>query len=137
MNKSANLEYEGCNYMRLRLVLATLSGKSLKIKNIRSKDTSPGLTVYESSLIRLFDKITNGSRIQVRIDHRDEYLERSDELFSGRSIKHLQYGLRLVLLLLGAGLKTDQTRIFGTTNSPTSQRASFSHRWYFLDLYGS
>jgi len=65
MNKSANLEYEGCNYMRLRLVLATLSGKSLKIKNIRSKDTSPGLTVYESSLIRLFDKITNGSRIQV------------------------------------------------------------------------
>ena len=65
MNKSASLEYEGCNYMRLRLVLATLSGKSLKIKNIRSKDTSPGLTVYESSLIRLFDKITNGSRIQV------------------------------------------------------------------------
>ena len=65
MSKSANLEYEGCNYMRLRLVLATLSGKSLKITNIRSKDTSPGLTVYESSLIRLFDKITNGSRIQV------------------------------------------------------------------------
>ena len=65
MNKSANLEYEGCNYMRLRLVLATLSGKSLKIRNIRSKETCPGLTVYESSLIRLFDKITNGSRIQV------------------------------------------------------------------------
>ena len=37
----------------------------MKIKNIRSKDTSPGLTVYESSLSRLFDKITIGSQIQV------------------------------------------------------------------------
>jgi RNA 3'-terminal phosphate cyclase-like protein len=60
-----NLEYEGSNFMRLRLILATLSGKSLKITKIRAKDTSPGLKEYEASLIRLFDKITNGSKIQV------------------------------------------------------------------------
>jgi len=63
--KSHILEYEGCNYLRLRLVLATLSGKSLKITNIRSKETSPGLKEFEASLIRLFDKITNGSKVQV------------------------------------------------------------------------
>jgi RNA 3'-terminal phosphate cyclase-like protein len=64
-NSLTNLEYEGSNFMRLRLILATLSGKSLKITKIRAKDTSPGLKEYEASLIRLFDKITNGSKIQV------------------------------------------------------------------------
>ncbi len=37
------LTYEGCNYLRQRLILATLSGKSVKIKKIRYKDNNPGL----------------------------------------------------------------------------------------------
>ena len=37
------LNYEGCNYFRQRLILATLSGRSVKIKKIRSKDDDPGL----------------------------------------------------------------------------------------------
>lgn len=40
---AADLTYEGCNFFRQRLVLATLSGKSVKIKNIRSIDDDPGL----------------------------------------------------------------------------------------------
>ena len=59
------MEYEGSNFLRLRLVLATLSGKSLRITKIRAKDTSPGLKEFEASLVRLFDKITNGSKVQV------------------------------------------------------------------------
>ncbi|XP_077982043.1 RNA 3'-terminal phosphate cyclase-like protein, partial [Glandiceps talaboti] len=59
------LTYEGCNFFRQRLVLATLSGKSVKIKKIRQKDDDPGLREFEASLIRLLDKITNGSRIEV------------------------------------------------------------------------
>jgi len=42
-NMAADLTYEGCNFFRQRLVLATLSGKSVKIKNIRSIDDDPGL----------------------------------------------------------------------------------------------
>ena len=57
--------FEGCNYLRQRLVLATVSGKSVKIKKIRHKDNNPGLRDFEASLIRLFDKITNGSTIEV------------------------------------------------------------------------
>uniref|UniRef100_A0A3B3CU08 RNA terminal phosphate cyclase-like 1 n=1 Tax=Oryzias melastigma TaxID=30732 RepID=A0A3B3CU08_ORYME len=43
--KMANqgLSYEGCNFLRQRLVLSTLSGKRVRIKNIRSKDDDPGL----------------------------------------------------------------------------------------------
>ena len=42
-NMAADLLYEGCNFLRQRLVLATLSGKSVKIKNIRALDDDPGL----------------------------------------------------------------------------------------------
>ncbi|XP_060574958.1 RNA 3'-terminal phosphate cyclase-like protein [Ruditapes philippinarum] len=59
------LTYDGCNFLRQRLVLATLSGKTVKIKGIRSKDDNPGLKDFEASLIRLLDKLTNGSNIVV------------------------------------------------------------------------
>lgn len=59
------LVYEGCNFFRQRLILATLSGKNVKIKNIRHKDDDPGLREFEASFIRLLDKITNGSNIEV------------------------------------------------------------------------
>lgn len=35
--------YDGCNFFRQRLVLSALSGKRVKIRNIRSKDDDPGL----------------------------------------------------------------------------------------------
>ena len=37
------LIYEGCNFFRQRLILATLSGKSVKIKKIRDKEDDPGI----------------------------------------------------------------------------------------------
>lgn len=40
---SQGLAYDGCNFFRQRLVLSTLSGKRVKIKNIRSRDDNPGL----------------------------------------------------------------------------------------------
>lgn len=37
------MSFEGCNYFRQRLVLSTLSGKTVRIKKIRSKEDDPGL----------------------------------------------------------------------------------------------
>lgn len=37
------LSYTGCNFLRQRLVLATLSGRPLKIRKIRAKEEDPGL----------------------------------------------------------------------------------------------
>lgn len=59
------LKYDGCNFLRQRLVLATLSGRSIQIANIRYKEDNPGLQDFEASFIRLLDTITNGSRIEV------------------------------------------------------------------------
>lgn len=41
--KNNVLIYEGCNYLRYRLLLSTLSGKPVRITNIRIKDDNPGL----------------------------------------------------------------------------------------------
>lgn len=59
------LVYEGSNFFRQRLTLATLSGKTVKIKNIRTRGEEPGLNEYEANFIRLLDKICNGSHIEV------------------------------------------------------------------------
>ncbi|KAK9469592.1 RNA 3'-terminal phosphate cyclase/enolpyruvate transferase [Lipomyces arxii] len=50
---------------RMRLVLATLSGRTIKIDRIRSDDMEPGLKDYEVSFLRLLEAITNGSVIEI------------------------------------------------------------------------
>jgi RNA 3'-terminal phosphate cyclase-like protein len=65
MGKEKFREYNGCNYLRQRLVLSLLSAKPVKINNIRYKSDDPGIRDFESSLLRLIDKITNGSKIEV------------------------------------------------------------------------
>ncbi|XP_029775549.1 RNA 3'-terminal phosphate cyclase-like protein [Suricata suricatta] len=63
--QSHSLSYAGCNFLRQRLVLSTLSGRPVKIRKIRARDDNPGLRDFEASFIRLLDKITNGSRIEI------------------------------------------------------------------------
>lgn len=59
------LTFHGSNFLKQRLMLSILSGKSVHIVDIRSEDDRPGLRGYEVSLIRLFDKISNGSEIDI------------------------------------------------------------------------
>ena len=59
------LTFHGSNFLKQRLILSILSGKSVHIVDIRSQDDAPGLRGYEVSLIRLFDKISNGSEIDI------------------------------------------------------------------------
>lgn len=57
--------FHGSNFLKQRLVLSILSGKSVHIVDVRGEDDEPGLRGYEVSLIRLFDKISNGSEINI------------------------------------------------------------------------
>ncbi|XP_063919917.1 probable RNA 3'-terminal phosphate cyclase-like protein isoform X2 [Zophobas morio] len=57
--------YKGSNFFRQRLVLSVLSGKPIRISYIRAFEDEPGIKEFEVSLIRLFDKITNGSVIEL------------------------------------------------------------------------
>jgi len=65
MKSSRFQEYSGSNFLRQRLVLATLTSRSIRISNIRTKDDDPGLQEAEAGFVRLLDKLTNGSKVEV------------------------------------------------------------------------
>nr|ACO15044.1 RNA 3-terminal phosphate cyclase-like protein [Caligus clemensi] len=118
------LEYEGCYQLRTRLVMATLSGRSVRIRNIRSDEDFPGLKEFEANLIRLFDKLTNGSKFEV--SETGTALTYHPGLLTGGSFVHETCPLRGIgyymepLLLLGLFCKNPLEVTFkGVTNHPS------------------
>ncbi|KAJ6669555.1 hypothetical protein lerEdw1_000103 [Lerista edwardsae] len=85
-SQSHSLSYVGCNFLRQRLVLSTLSGRPVKIRKIRAKDDNPGLRDFEANFIRLIDKITNGSRIEINQTGTTLYYQPG--LLFGGSLEH-------------------------------------------------
>jgi RNA 3'-terminal phosphate cyclase-like protein len=59
------LRYTGHRNFRTRLILSLLSGRPVVISGIRSKSTSPGLRDYEAGFLRLLEKVTNGTKIEI------------------------------------------------------------------------
>ncbi|XP_072023641.1 RNA 3'-terminal phosphate cyclase-like protein [Amphiura filiformis] len=118
------LKYEGCNFFRQRLILATLSGKSVKISKIRHKEDDPGIRDFEASLIRLLDKVTNGSRIEVNETGTSVLFVPG--LLSGGSIEHechvqrsIGYYLEALVCLAPFGKKPMKAVLRGVTNDQT------------------
>jgi RNA 3'-terminal phosphate cyclase-like protein len=60
-----SLRFKGSAHFRQRLLLSTLSGKAIRIDDIRSSDQSPGLRDFEASLLRLLEKLTNGCLVEI------------------------------------------------------------------------
>ncbi|KAH8240399.1 hypothetical protein KR038_001409 [Drosophila bunnanda] len=120
------LIYRGSNFLKQRLILSCLSGKPVKINQIRSDDESaPGLREYEISLIRLLDKITNGTKIE--LNPAGTSVMFSPGLLHGGSITHeccVQRGIGYyldALIALGPFCKNPlQCNLRGVTNSKDS-----------------
>ncbi|KAG8865400.1 hypothetical protein FRB96_000290 [Tulasnella sp. 330] len=51
--------------LRNRVVLSVLSGKPVRIDKIRPDDKEPGLRDYEASLLRLVERVSNGTVIEI------------------------------------------------------------------------
>ena len=57
---------DGAVQFRLRLVVSLFCGRPVLIRNIRADDTAaPGLRPYEVSFLRLIDRVTNGSKMEI------------------------------------------------------------------------
>ncbi|CAD7940425.1 unnamed protein product [Amoebophrya sp. A120] len=121
------LHYEGANHFRQRLVLSTLSGRPILIKQIRTEDRRPGLRDYESNFIRLLDKITDGAKIQ--INNTGTQLRYEPGQLVGckdRVIVHecpasrsLGYWLEALALLLPFARNLTKLKLVGVTNDGT------------------
>ena len=59
------LRLRGSQNFRHRLVLATVSGKAIRIDDIRAKDLNPGLRDFEASFLRLLEKLTDGCLVEI------------------------------------------------------------------------
>lgn len=121
-SSSAPLRFRGSAWLRQRLCLATISGRSVVVTDIRVKDEEPGLRDYEASFLRLLDKICDGSDIQ--IDETGTTLRyRPGQIVGGDGLVHncptsrgLSYFLEGLLLLAPLAKRPVGIRLRGVTN---------------------
>lgn len=59
------IRLKGSQHLRQRLVLATVTGKSIRIDDIRARDLNPGLRDFEASFLRLLEKLTDGCVVEI------------------------------------------------------------------------
>ncbi|XP_060702267.1 RNA 3'-terminal phosphate cyclase-like protein [Hemiscyllium ocellatum] len=118
------VRWEGAGYLRMRLSLAVLSGRTVCITGIRSLELNPGLQDYEASFIRLMDKITNGSRIE--INETGTTLNFQPGLLQGGRIEHdchpqrsIGYYLEALLYLAPFMKRPLKATLRGITNDQT------------------
>lgn len=62
---STSIKYNGPKNLRYRLILSTLSGRRVTFRGIRTSGSRTGLTAAEGNFLRLLDKLTNGSIIEI------------------------------------------------------------------------
>ncbi|KAJ1507169.1 hypothetical protein HMI54_004404, partial [Coelomomyces lativittatus] len=63
--KKSLLKFKGHLYFRQRLVLSLLSGKPIRITEIRPDDENPGLTDYEVAFLKLLEQLSNGTTVSI------------------------------------------------------------------------
>jgi RNA 3'-terminal phosphate cyclase-like protein len=88
------VKLNGSNYLRQRIILATLSGKSLKITKIRESESNPGVTEEEMNLLRLVESFTNGTTIKV--NETGTVLFYSPGMLTGGTVTHKCHKARAV-----------------------------------------
>ncbi|XP_054168855.1 RNA 3'-terminal phosphate cyclase-like protein [Oppia nitens] len=119
------MEFQGSNCLRQRLVLSVLTGKAVKITGIRDKQQDSvgnyGLNESEMNLLKLMEKVTNGSDIYV--DQRGTRLDFRPGLPYGGRVEHdcslgrsIGYYLEPLLMLAPFCKHPLEARLTGITN---------------------
>lgn len=64
-SSSTPAHFKGHINLRARLILSLLSSRPVIISSIRPQSLSPGLRDFEASFLRLLEKCTNGSKVEI------------------------------------------------------------------------
>jgi RNA 3'-terminal phosphate cyclase-like protein len=141
------LEFHGHQYLRQWLVLSILSGRQIIIKNIRSSEENPGLRDYEMSLLKLIEKVTNGSVVNInktgtRLIFRPGMIDCNE----GLPVEHdchlernITYYLEVVVPIVIFGKTMLNLQLKGNTDDNIDQSVdSFKSAWgHLLKLFGA
>ncbi|KAJ7219391.1 RNA 3'-terminal phosphate cyclase/enolpyruvate transferase [Mycena pura] len=114
------VQFSGHQHLRLRLVLSILSGKAVRIDKIRPDDKNPGLRDFEISLLRLLEKVTNGTVIEISVTGTAFLLKPG--IISGGPLTHdcplsrsIGYFLEPIVMLAPFAKKSFQLTLRGIT----------------------
>jgi RNA 3'-terminal phosphate cyclase-like protein len=113
--------FGGSQFFKQRIVCSVLSGKTIQINDIRSMDEEPGLKDYESCLLRLVEKVSNGCKIV--IDDTGTSLLFQPGFLVGGKIAHdcgnsrsIGYFLEALILMAPFGKEPLSATLTGITN---------------------
>ncbi|KAK0558009.1 hypothetical protein OC846_000001 [Tilletia horrida] len=118
------LRFTGHIAFRQRLVLAVLAGKPIRIDRIRPDDEQPGLRDFEAGFLRLLEKCTNGTHVE--IGYTGTSLLLRPGIVAGGKITHdcgtarpIGYYLEWIALLAPFAKKEFNLTLKGITNGHT------------------
>jgi RNA 3'-terminal phosphate cyclase-like protein len=135
------LEFHGHQYLRQQLVLSLLSGRQIIVKDIRSQDENPGLSDYEMSLLKLLEKVTNGSVVNInktgtRLIFRPGMIDCNEGLpieHECHLARNLTYYLEVVVPLAVFGKTILNLTLKGNTDDNLDQSIDcFKNAWQHL-----
>lgn len=134
------VECEGSNYFRQRVVFSLLSGKPLKISNIRSLEDNPGLRGASPILSHL---LCADHRVAVLIpaDHELSFLKLIESITNGTIVKISYTGTTVAVkpgVIIGGKVTHDcgTARAIGYYLEPLLMLAPFSKNGFMLTLLG-
>lgn len=122
-------------------MLSLLSGRQIIVKDIRSQDENPGLSDYEMSLLKLLEKVTNGSVVNInktgtRLIFRPGMIDCNEGLpieHECHLARNLTYYLEVVVPLAVFGKTILNLTLKGNTDDNLDQSIDcFKNAWQHL-----
>ena len=124
MTSSSTLRYTGAASFRQRLLLATLSGRAIRIDAIRADEAEVGLRDFEANFLRLLEKVVNGCEVAIN-ETGTAIRYRPGIIVGGESLTHdcgtsraIGYFAQPLLVLAPFAKKPLGITLRGVTNSP-------------------
>ncbi|VEL15970.1 unnamed protein product [Protopolystoma xenopodis] len=123
----------------MRIALSLLSSHPVRIINIRSKSTNPGVDDAELSLFKLLDEITNGTIVKINdtgtiVSFFPGNLIGGEFTFSCCTSRGLGYYLEVLLLLALFCKNPTEARLFGVTNNSIDPSVDIIDKVWFKVL---
>jgi len=117
------LRYKGAQQFRQRILLATLSGRAVRIDGIREDQEQLGLRDYEACFLRLLEKVVNGCEIVIN-ETGTAIRYRPGIITGGADIVHdcgksraISYFVQPLLVLAPFAKRDCRITLLGITNS--------------------